>query len=78
VERDGLLTMERGAQFPQPELIGTHDVASGPYRGTIREGKLHISHVSEPEHVIESVDAHSDNAHDVLKQWHANVEKHIK
>ena len=57
----------------QMTLLGDTTYKSGPYRGEVREGKLHVSHVSDPANVIEKIDAEPHEAQKALHTYHESV-----
>jgi len=62
----------------QMTLLGDTTYKSGPYRGDVREGKLHISHVSDPENVIEKIYAEPHEAQNALHNYHETIKGNVR
>ena len=57
----------------QMTMFGDTTYKSGPYRGEIREGQLHVSHVSDPANIIEKIDVEPSEAQNALHTYHESV-----
>ena len=62
----------------QLTLIGGVTYSAGPYIGEIREGRLHISHVSDPEHIIEKITSEPHEAQAHMERFHKDVQGSIR
>jgi hypothetical protein len=62
----------------QMTLLGDTTYKSGPYRGEVREGQLHVSHVSDPTNVIEKINAEPHEAQHLLHAYHETIKGNVR
>ena len=62
----------------QMTLLGDTTYKSGPYRGEVREGQLHVSHVSDPTNVIEKLDVEPHEAQQALHNYYETIKGNVR